>query len=70
MGDKPKTIADIFNEMYKESHQWGGIIKQPEKKFHQWEKDLEAWEKRLNKNMTSMDTFMTKQMKKMENFFE
>ncbi|MGV2621842.1 hypothetical protein QRD89_05890 [Halobacillus sp. ACCC02827] len=47
-----------------------GIIRQPEKKFGQWEKDFQAWEGRFDKRMTDMEAFLNKQIGKMEGFFE
>lgn len=70
MSQEKKSIFEIIEEMQSESTKWGGIIKKPEKKFNQWESDLQAWEKRMNTRMNKMDTFLTKQMKKMEDFFE
>ncbi|MCA0969563.1 hypothetical protein LCM20_03025 [Halobacillus litoralis] len=70
MSEKEKSIFEILGEIQSESTQWGGIIKKPEKKFNQWERDLQAWEKRMNGRMNKMDTFLTKQMRKMEDFFE
>ncbi|MYL50127.1 hypothetical protein GLV98_11575 [Halobacillus litoralis] len=67
---KEKTLFEVLKEIDEETSKMNGIIKQPEKKFSEWEKDFQAWDRRFSKRMTDMEKFLTKQMGKMERFFE
>ncbi|CDQ21002.1 hypothetical protein SAMN05192559_106215 [Halobacillus karajensis] len=67
---KEKTIFEVLKEIDEETSKMNGIIKQPEKKFNQWEKDFQAWDRRFTTRMTEMEKFLTKQMGKIERFFE
>lgn len=67
---KAKTLLEVLQEIDVETSKYKGIIKQPDKKFQQWEKDLGAWEKRFTKQMTDVEKFLNKYAGKMEKFFE
>ncbi len=59
-----------MQEIDKEVNQSDGLMKKPEKRFTEWQRDFDAWEKRFSKRMTKIEKELNKQMKKMENFFE
>ncbi|WP_226577012.1 hypothetical protein [Halobacillus litoralis] len=67
---KEKTLFEVLQEIDVETSKMNGIIKQPEKKFKEWEKDFGAWERRFTKQMTDMEKFLNKQAGKLEKFFE
>jgi septin family protein len=67
---KEKSLFEVLQEINTETSKMNGIIKQPEKKFNEWEKDFQAWDRRFSKRMTDMEKILTKQMGKMERFFE
>ncbi|RWZ55119.1 hypothetical protein EQV77_10735 [Halobacillus fulvus] len=65
-----KHFFELLNEIKGETSKYGGVMKQPEKKFDAWEADFVKWEKRLNDRMGKMERFLNEQASKMERFFE